>query len=117
MTISYTRNRLYLLRVSGSSMHPSYKDGELLLILKTKIYEVGDPVVASVKIRGFGGPITVLKRIASKEAVAGTGSQSARTMYRLIGDNGKASLDSRSTAFGMVAEEDLKGKVLFRLDE
>lgn len=106
-TIIWIKNRLYLLRVSGSSMHPFYKDGELLLILKAKKYQVGDAVVASVNIKGFTEPVTVLKRISSIEN---------RNMYRLIGDNSQASLDSRSPAFGMVPEKKLRGKVIFKLD-
>jgi nickel-type superoxide dismutase maturation protease len=85
----------------GTSMNPTLKDGEAVLVDRAAKIEVGDIVVAK---HPFEQNSEVVKRV---ERINQHGH------YFLIGDNLQDSNDSRH--FGAVAKEYIKGKVVARL--
>jgi nickel-type superoxide dismutase maturation protease len=85
----------------GTSMNPTLKDGEAVLVDRAAKIEVGDIVVAK---HPFEQNSEVVKRV---ERI------NQRGHYFLIGDNLQDSNDSRH--FGAVAKEYIKGKVVARL--
>ncbi|MBI4039753.1 S26 family signal peptidase [Candidatus Daviesbacteria bacterium] len=84
-------------KVSGSSMLPEFKSGDLVVILRSKKLNTTDVVVAEVKGK------KILKRITKK----------VNNHFWLEGDHGGASTDSRS--FGWVSKSQIIGKVVFKL--
>ena len=85
----------------GTSMNPTLKDGEAVLVDRAAKIEVGDIVVAK---HPFEQNSEIVKRV---ERI------NERGHYFLIGDNLQDSNDSRH--FGAVAKEYIKGKVVARL--
>jgi nickel-type superoxide dismutase maturation protease len=85
----------------GTSMNPTLKDGEAVLVDRAAKIEVGDIVVAK---HPFEQNSEVVKRV---ERI------NERGHYFLMGDNLQDSNDSRH--FGAVAKEYIKGKVVARL--
>lgn len=70
----------YLL-VRGTSMLPTYKDGDLLILLPQASYAVGDPVAYRVPDGDIGAGKLVIHRIVGGDAAAG---------FELQGDNNDA---------------------------
>ena len=119
--------------IHDSSMEPTLRDGDLVLISRLDdSYEIGDIVVFH-KPELTGGYI--VKRIAAKggDTVGicdGAFSRNGRLAGHtggddmditvpegylfLLGDNFDESVDSRSDAVGLVSEESVEGKVIFR---
>ena len=85
----------------GKSMNPTLKDGEVVLVDREAMIEVGDIVVAK---HPFEQNNEVVKRV---ERINERGN------YYLVGDNFEESSDSRH--FGAVTREYIKGKVVARL--
>lgn len=86
----------------GSSMYPTLKNSEVVLVDKdTKVIEVGDIVLARHPVEQI---TDVIKRVQNINE---------RGHYFLIGDNLEDSNDSRN--FGAVTREYIKGKVVARL--
>ena len=85
----------------GTSMNPTLKDGEVVLVAREAAIEVGDIVVAK---HPFEQDSEVVKRV---ERI------NERGHYFLVGDNLEESIDSRD--FGAVTREYIKGKVVARL--
>ncbi|MCW2640179.1 MAG: hypothetical protein JWP76_2485 [Dactylosporangium sp.] len=86
----------YPVLVRGPSMAPSLRDGDALLVRRTRRVRPGDVVVARFRARPS---LLVVKRVARAE---GTG-------WWLIGDNEFVADDSR--AYGVA---DVDGKVVVR---
>jgi nickel-type superoxide dismutase maturation protease len=84
----------------GSSMSPTLKDGEVVLVDKAADIEVGDIVVARHPVEQNS---EVIKRVQQINE---------RGHYFLIGDNPDDSTDSRH--YGAVTREYIKGKVVAR---
>ena len=84
-------------RVTGSSMEPSYSDGDYLLVSRLRSPRKGDVVVLQQAGR------QILKRV---QKIKGR-------KYYVRGDNKKQSTDSR--AFGWISKEEIFGKVIFRI--
>ena len=131
---------LPVLRTYGSSMTPTLNDGEIIFSVKTSRLEVGD-VVAFY----YNNRILVKRVIAEpgdwvdidpdgtvyvneKELIEPYVSEKAfgdtniELPYQVpdgkvfvIGDHRATSLDSRNTAVGCITEEQLIGKILFRI--
>ena len=131
--LGWLRHRFLVVTVSGSSMEPTYHDGDRLLAVRRSAatLRTGQVVVADLLTRLPGltsqsvaaslhqsGHRQVIKRIA---AVAGEpvppGVDAAPTvppgMLVLLGDNPEGSVDSRQ--YGYVAAEQVIGVVLRRL--
>jgi nickel-type superoxide dismutase maturation protease len=87
----------------GTSMNPTLKDGEVVLVDRNAEIEIGDIVVAR---HPFERSSEIVKRV---ERINKQGN------YFLVGDNLEDSNDSRH--FGAVIREYIKGKVVARLNE
>jgi nickel-type superoxide dismutase maturation protease len=87
----------------GRSMNPTLKDGEVVLVDREAVIEVGDIVVAKHPIEQTS---ELIKRVTQI---------SERGHYFLVGDNTADSNDSRN--FGAVTRDYIKGKVVARLNE
>lgn len=87
----------------GTSMNPTLKDGEVVLVDRAAEIEVGDIVVARHPLERTSEVVKRVERIDE------------RGNYFLVGDNLPDSNDSRH--FGAVSKEYIKGKVVARLNE
>jgi nickel-type superoxide dismutase maturation protease len=85
--------------VSGDSMAPAYRDGDFVLVWRTKRVRVGDVVAAHDPRQPTR---VVVKRVAIQ----------AGGRLWLLGDNAVASTDSRT--FGAVSLDAVVGRVLMR---
>ena len=85
----------------GTSMNPTLRDGEVVLVDREAEIEVGDIVVAKHPIEQVSEVVKRVERI------------NERGHYFLIGDNPDDSTDSRH--YGAVTREYIKGKVVARL--
>lgn len=85
----------------GTSMNPTLKDGEVVLVDRAAEISVGDIVVARHPLEQTS---EVVKRIARINE---------HGHYYLVGDNLEDSTDSRH--YGAVTREYIKGKVVARL--
>lgn len=106
LTVMGLKKALFLVRVVGHSMSPTYESGDLLLFRRSKRIKVNDVVFALVKIKTINEPIKVIKRVSQLDGLE----------FKLIGDNTAESLDSRSEDFGLVYQDDLLGKLIAKLD-
>lgn len=86
---------IYLRRVVGDSMYPTYRNGQTLLVLMSRNFKVGDVVVA------FQNKQHVLKRI--------TAMKDGRVFIE--GDNKSSSTDSRE--YGWLQDRLVNGKVIW----
>lgn len=124
-----------LVYVSGDSMYPAYKDGNVLLAKKWGIPKRGDVVIAYI---GNGMDCEVVKRVAAigKDRVqitregmfingvlAGKGTENPAEeemvvpigTYYLVGDNSEQSVDSRTVGFGCIDKENIEGIIINKL--
>jgi nickel-type superoxide dismutase maturation protease len=85
----------------GTSMNPTLKDGEVVLVDREAAIEVGDIVVARHPIEQGSEVVKRVDRIDE------------RGHYYLLGDNLDDSTDSRH--YGAVTREYIKGKVVASL--
>ncbi len=85
----------------GTSMNPTLRDGEVVLVDCDADIEVGDIVVAKHPIEQV---TVVVKRVERTNE---------RGHYSLVGDNLDDSTDSRH--YGAVTREYIKGKVVARM--
>ena len=85
----------------GTSMNPTLKDGEVVLVERGAKIEVGDIVVAKHPLEQ---DTEVVKRVARINE---------RGHYFLVGDNLDDSTDSRH--YGAVTREYIRGKVVARM--
>ena len=88
---------LIIRRIVGESMYPTYKEGQIVIGLKSKEYRIGQIVIAIQNNR------EVVKRITA----IGDG------YYNLVGDNLAKSSDSRK--LGPVKKGDILGKVILTI--
>jgi len=101
--------------VSGSSMNPTLKDGELVVFYRLdQEYQKKDIVL----IRQNGNQEYIKRIIAAEhETVELEGMEEAvevpENSYFVVGDNLEASLDSRT--FGSVRQEEIQGRVFFHM--
>ncbi len=129
-----------VLRIYGTSMVPTLENGQIVVSVKTTNFKPGDIVAfyqgnkLLIK-RYIAGPAdwvdidadgnvsvngTVLDEPYIEEKAYGETNielpyQVPDNRYFLIGDNRDVSVDSRNTAVGCVADEQIVGKVVFRI--
>ncbi len=98
-------------RVVGPSMEPALRDGDRVLVnrlaFRLRTPRPGDIVLA--RMVGVPGGLTI-KRVAAVQADVRPGETLSR--YVLLGDNARASTDSRH--LGAVAHGAIKGRVWYR---
>ena len=129
-----------VLQIYGNSMTPTLQEGQIVVSVKGADFEKGDLVAfylgnkLLVK-RVLAGPADVVDitedgtvYINGEELTEPYVSEKALgecdltfpyqvpvTRYFLLGDHRKTSVDSRSSAVGCVAEEQIVGKIVFRV--
>ena len=129
-----------VLRIYGTSMVPTLEDGQIVVSVKSSSFEPGDIVAFyhgnKLLIKRFiAGPAdwvdidadgnvsvngTVLDEPYIAEKAYGETNitlpyQVPDNRYFLMGDNRDVSVDSRNTAVGCVSDEQIVGKVVFRI--
>ena len=129
-----------VLRIYGSSMVPTLKDGQLVVCVKTTDFRPGDIAAfyhgnkllikryiagpsewvnidedGNVYINGTELDEPYLAEKAFGETNITLPYQVPDKRYFLMGDNRDVSIDSRNTAVGCVAADQIVGKVVFRV--
>jgi signal peptidase I len=118
LLLGYARSRFVLVKVRGHSMLPTYRDGQRLLVRRTRgrALRPGEVAVfaAPEPVRGSGTPDWLVKRVAAVAGdpmpleITGVGSLVPHGHYVVRGDNPR-SLDSRH--FGCLAQGSVLGVV------
>ena len=131
---------LPVLQIYGNSMSPTLTDGDIVLSLKGSDFKTGDiiafyynnKILVKRVIAGPGdwvnidkeGNVTVNGEALDEPYVTqkAYGETNIELPYQvpedrcfIIGDNRDVSLDSRNTAVGCVASDEIVGKVMFRI--
>ena len=129
-----------VLRVYGSSMAPTLHNGEILVSVKTKDFSSGDIIAfyhgnkllikryiagpsdyvnvdedGNVSVNGTLLDEPYLAEKAYGEADIEFPYQVPDQRYFVMGDNRSVSIDSRSSIVGCMAEDQIVGKVVFRV--
>lgn len=131
---------LPVLQVSGDSMQPVLKDGEIVILHNTDKFETGDLIgfyyqskILLKRVIGSAGDFIEIDQNGNvyvnnqklEEPYAedkALGECDIEFPYQVpegkvfvMGDNRSVSIDSRSTVIGCVGEEQIVGKVIFRI--
>lgn len=129
-----------VLQISGSSMTPTFKEGEIVVSLKTKNLETGDiiafyhgnKILVKRVIAGAGSYVNIdeegnvyvdgklidepyIQEKALGEHDITFPFQVPDGKWFVLGDHRLVSIDSRSTEIGCVDQEDVVGKIIFRV--
>ena len=129
-----------VLRVYGSSMAPTLQNGEILISVKSKSFAPGDIIAfyhgnkllvkryiagpsdyvnidedGNVSVNGTLLDEPYLVEKAFGETDIELPYQVPELRYFVMGDNRSVSIDSRSSVVGCVAEDQIVGKVVFRV--
>ena len=128
------------LRIYGTSMSPTLRDGEILLTVKTSDFEPGDivsfyynnKILVKRVIAQAGdwvdmdkGGIVYVNDCPLEEpylSESAFGDTNIPLPYQVpdgrifvMGDHRSTSIDSRNTSVGCIAQEQIVGKILFRI--
>ena len=131
---------LPVLQISGSSMKPTLNDGEIVACLKSKKFNTGDVIafyhgnkilVKRVVAKSGSwvnitedGNVYVDEKLLNepyiKEKYIGQTDidfpyQVEEGSYFVLGDDRETSIDSRNSIIGSISEEDVIGKVIFKV--
>jgi len=126
-----------VLQIAGTSMEPSLKDGELVLLVKTDNLEAGDlcafyysnkilikRIIAcpgdylwieedgTVFVNGNELNEPYISEKALGECDVEFPYQVPENAYFMMGDHRETSIDSRSSTIGCIAEDQIVGKIL-----
>ncbi len=129
-----------VLRIYGTSMVPTLEDGQIVVSVKSSNFELGDIVAFyqgnKLLIKRYiagaadwvdidtDGNVSVNGTILDEPYIAekAYGDTNIELPYQvpdkryfLMGDNRDVSVDSRNTAVGCVSDEQIVGKVIFRI--
>ncbi len=131
---------LPVLQIYGSSMTPTLQDGDIIFSVKTSEFEPGDiaafyynnKILVKRVIAGPGDWVNIdedgtvyinevrldepyLVEKALGECDISLPFQVPEGRWFVIGDHRSTSVDSRSTAVGCVSDEQMVGKIIFRV--
>ena len=129
-----------VLQISGSSMTPTFSEGEIVFSIKTKNLKQGDiiafyhgnKILVKRVIAGAGSFVNItidgdvyvdgklLDEPYIKEKMLGETNitypyQVPDGGWFVLGDHREVSIDSRNTEIGCVKQDDLVGKIVFRV--
>ena len=129
-----------VLRIYGTSMAPTLTDGQIVVSVKTGSFKPGDVTTfyhgnkllikrymagpsdwvnidaeGNVTINGEALDEPYLTEKAYGETNIALPYQVPDERYFVMGDNRDASIDSRNTAVGCIAKDQIVGKVVFRI--
>lgn len=129
-----------VLRIYGSSMVPTLEDGQIVVTVKSNSFKAGDIVAFyhgnKLLIKRYvAGPadwfnidqegnLFINNQLLNEPYIAqkAYGETNIELPYQvpdkkyfMIGDNRSVSIDSRNTAVGCIDEEQIVGKVVFRI--
>ena len=129
-----------VLQISGSSMSPTFNEGEIVVSLKTKKLESGDViafyhgnkilvkrVIASagsyvnmdeeghVYVDGNKLNENYIKDFSLSEVDIELPYQVPDGHWFVLGDNRDDSVDSRNSEIGSISQDDIIGKIIFRI--
>lgn len=131
---------LPVLQIYGSSMTPTFKEGQIVVAVKGSSFEEGDIIafyygnklLVKRYIAGPGSWVDIkedgtvyvdgaeLSELYLTEKALGECDmefpyQIPEDRYFVLGDHRSTSVDSRSSAIGCVAEEQIVGRIVFRI--
>ena len=129
-----------VLQIYGSSMSPTLEPGDLVLSVKNEKLETGDVVAfyqgnkllikrviatsgqwvdidndGVVTVDGIVLDESYIKELSLGNCDIELPHQVKEAHYFIMGDNRDTSLDSRANTIGDIAEEQIEGKVVFRI--
>ena len=129
-----------VLRIYGSSMAPTLESGQIVVSVKSRHFESGDIIAfyhgnkllikryiagpgdyvdigedGSVSVNGTALDEPYLAERSYGESDLDYPYQVPELRYFVMGDNRSVSIDSRSTIVGSIAEDQIVGKVIFRV--
>lgn len=129
-----------VLRIYGTSMVPTLEDGQIVVTVKSSHFEQGDIVAfyqgnkllikrfiagsadwvdidtdGNVSVNGVALDEPYIAEKAYGDTNIELPYQVPDNRYFLMGDNRDVSVDSRNTAVGCVSDEQIVGKVIFRI--
>ena len=129
-----------VLRIYGASMSPTLEDGQIVVCVKSSRFETGDIVAfyhgnkllikrfiagsadwvdidddGNVSVNGEVLDEPYIDEKAYGETNIELPYQVPDARYFLMGDNRDVSVDSRSTEVGCISDEQVVGKVIFRI--
>lgn len=129
-----------VLQIYGSSMSPTLEPGDLVLSVKNEKLETGDVVAfyqgnkllikrviatsgqwvdidndGVVTVDGQALDESYIKELSLGNCDIELPHQVKEAHYFIMGDNRDTSLDSRANTIGDIAEEQIEGKVVFRI--
>lgn len=131
---------LPVLQIAGTSMEPSLNDGDIVLLVKTDRLETGDLCafyysnkILIKRIIGIPGDylwinpdgtvylngVELQEPYVSEKALGECDVefpyQVPENNYFMMGDHRETSIDSRSSVIGGIAEDQIIGKILFKI--
>lgn len=131
---------LPVLQISGTSMEPTLKNGEIVVLVKTKKLDRGDVCgfyysnkILIKRVIGLPGDVVVIDNdgnvyvngemliepYITEKLLGDCDLEFPYTVpemtYFVLGDQRSSSVDSRSSVVGCINQEDIIGKVFFRV--